>query len=136
MQKTTRRKGTPHLKLRGRTYHAVMEIPKDLRKRLGKRRFMATLGTDSLQVAQRRVVRQIAMWRKQITEARGEGGDANEDDPAYWRRALRNAKDEHQRQMNSLEGDIYHTRNHAKISLSIVEFRDFSNLRPRNYPLP
>ena len=99
MQKTTRRKGTPHLKLRGRTYHAVMEIPKDLRKRLGKRRFMATLGTDSLQVAQRRVVRQIAMWRKQITEARGEGGDANEDDPAYWRRALRNAKDDKQRQI-------------------------------------
>ncbi len=51
------------------------------------------MGTDSLQVAQRRVVRQIAMWRKQITEARGEGGDANEDDPAYWRRALRNAKE-------------------------------------------
>ena len=99
MQKTTRRKGTPHLKLRGRTYHAVMEIPKDLRKRLGKRRFMATLGTDSLQVAQRRVVRQIAMWRKQITEARGEGGDANEDDPAHWRRALRNAKDDKQRQI-------------------------------------
>jgi integrase len=85
-----------YLQKRRRRWYAVLEIPDTVRKQLGgKPRFIKSLNTDSRTVAARRVAIVITSWKKQIADARGE---PNEDDAAYWRKALRNAKTEEERQ--------------------------------------
>ncbi len=91
-----KKRKAPYLLWRGHHWHAVLEIPKPLRPHFGKRRFMVTLETDSQRIAERRAAKHVAAWKRQITEAKG--GPVEIDDAAYWRRALRNAKDEEQRQ--------------------------------------
>jgi integrase len=78
-----------YLQKRRRRWYAVVEIPKPLRPRFGgKPRFVQTLETDSLAVAQRRALPIVAVWQRRIAEARGE---PPADDAAFFRRALRNA---------------------------------------------
>ncbi len=91
-----KKRKAPYLIWRGRNWHAVLEIPEHLRPHFHKRRFMKTLGTDSQRIAERRAAKLISAWKKQITEA--EGADIELDDAAYWRRALRNAATEEERQ--------------------------------------
>jgi integrase len=80
---------TPHIKLRHRTWFAVLDIPAALRSRFGgKTRFVQTLQTDSANVAARRVGPIVATWQSRIAEAKGE---PPADDAAFFRRALRNA---------------------------------------------
>jgi integrase len=83
----------PHIELRHRTYLAVLEIPRQLRRKLG-RRFVKSLETDSPTVAERRAAPLIAGWRRQIAEARGEA----DDDTAFFRRALHNAGSDAERE--------------------------------------
>ncbi len=84
-----------YLQKRRRRWYAVLEIPKALRPHFGnKPRFIQSLETDSRIVAQRRVGPVIAAWRSEIARARQEPND----DAAFFRRALRNAKTEEQRQ--------------------------------------
>ncbi len=84
-----------YLQKRRRRWYAVLEIPKALRPHFGnKPRFIQSLETDSRIVAQRRVGPVIAPWRSEIARARQEPND----DAAFFRRALRNAKTEEQRQ--------------------------------------
>ncbi len=86
-----------YLQKRRRRWYAVLEIPKSLRPRFhGKVRFVQSLETDSQTVAERRVMPVVVAWKKEIATARNEPVD---DDAAYWRRALRNAKTEEQRQL-------------------------------------
>jgi integrase len=79
-----------YLQKRRRLWYAVLEIPTALRNRFGgKARFKKSLGTDSRTIAERRVPLVIAAWKRDIAAARGE---PNDDDAAWHRRALRNAK--------------------------------------------
>ncbi len=84
-----------YLQKRRRRWYAVLEIPAALRPHFSKPRFVQSLETDSRTVAERRVLPVVVAWRKEIATARNEPVD---DDAAYWRRALRNAKTEEQRQ--------------------------------------
>ena len=52
-------------------WYAVLEIPKALRKHFGKVRFKQSLETDSLSIANSRVLRVIAEWKQQIAIAKG-----------------------------------------------------------------
>tara|TARA_B110001469_G_scaffold127219_1_gene147257 strand:- start:2771 stop:4036 length:1266 start_codon:yes stop_codon:yes gene_type:complete len=52
-------------------WYAVLEIPKALRKHFGKVRFKQSLETDSLSIANSRVLPVIAEWKQQIAIAKG-----------------------------------------------------------------
>ena len=92
-----------YLQKRRRRWYAVLEIPKALRPHFGnKPRFVQSLETDSRTVAERRVLPVVVAWKKEIAAARNEPVD---DDAAFWRRALRNAKTEEQRQTILMEID-------------------------------
>ena len=52
-------------------WHAVLEIPKALRNHFGKVRFKQSLETDSLSIANSRVLPVVAEWKKQIAIAKG-----------------------------------------------------------------
>jgi integrase len=84
-----------YLQKRRLRWYAILEIPKKLRPVFRKPRFVQSLETDSLTVAKRRVLPVVTAWKKEIAQARGEPVD---DDEAFWRRALRNAKTEEQRE--------------------------------------
>lgn len=77
-----------YLQKRRRLWYAVMEIPKTVRPQLGKRRFFQSLNTDSRTIAERRVLPIIFAWRSEITKALEQPND----DAAFFRRSLRNAK--------------------------------------------
>jgi integrase len=83
------------IELRHRTYFAYLDIPKDVRPKLGDRRiFRKTLQTDSRSVAERRAAPLIAQWKAEVARLRDEP-DYN--DAKFWRDALRRAKDESER---------------------------------------
>ncbi len=88
-----------NIELRRGRYYAVMGVPKDLQQKLGsngkrKFRFVASLETDSLTKAKERVGTHLARWRAELAEARGE---PNDDDAAFYRRALARAKSDRER---------------------------------------
>ena len=58
------------LQKRRRRWYAVLEIPQAVRARFGKTRFVASLETESLTVAERRVLPIIAEWKKAIDLAK------------------------------------------------------------------
>ena len=60
-----------YLQKRRRQWYAVMEIPKKLRDHFGKPRFVVSLQTESLSVAERKVLPIIVEWKKQIDIAKG-----------------------------------------------------------------
>ena len=63
---------TPKFLLKQRQgWYAVLEIPKALRNYFGKVRFKQSLETDSLSVANSRVLPVVAEWKKQIAIAKG-----------------------------------------------------------------
>ncbi len=84
-----------YLQKRRRRWYAILEIPKPLRARLGRPRYVQSLETESRTVAERRVLPVVTAWKNEIARARNEPVD---DDAAYWRRSLRNAMTEEQRQ--------------------------------------
>jgi integrase len=67
-----------HLEKRRRKWYAHLNIPKDLRSTIGRRRFLKSLGTESLSVAEVKVLPLIIEWKKQIAIARG--ADVGTDD--------------------------------------------------------
>lgn len=79
-----------HLEKRRRRWYAILDIPKALRSKFGgKRRFLRTLETPDLTVAQRRRDVVIAGWQAELDRARGIIVD--DSDTAYFRRLLREA---------------------------------------------
>ena len=84
-----------YLQKRVNRWYAVLEIPAALRSRFGKPRFVQSLETESRTVAERRVLPVVLAWKKDIATAKGEPVD---DDAAFWRRSLRNARDKKHRQ--------------------------------------
>lgn len=60
-----------HLERRRRRWYAVLDIPKDVRPKFrGARRFVQSLGTESLSEAEVLVLRLVADWKEQIIAAR------------------------------------------------------------------
>jgi integrase len=62
-----------YLEKRRRQWYATLDIPEALRKTFGKRRFIQSLKTDSLSIAEESVYSVVAGWKKQIASARSSG---------------------------------------------------------------
>lgn len=77
------------IELRYRTFFAYLDVPKDVRKPIGRRVFRQTLQTDSRSIADRRAAPLIAQWKAEIARVREE---PNHNDATFWRDALRRAK--------------------------------------------
>jgi hypothetical protein len=65
----------PNLQRRGRSWYAIMPVPRDVQQRLGsegkrKIRFVASLETDSKIEAAERLPAYISDWRSEIANAR------------------------------------------------------------------
>lgn len=82
-----------HLEKRRRLWYALLDIPAALRPKFGgKRRFLKSLGTSDLSVAERRVGAVVTGWRADLARARGSQGSADTGDADFFRRLLREAK--------------------------------------------
>ena len=53
-----------HIEKRRRLWYAVLDVPKDLREVLKRRRFRESLATDSQRVAEGRAAILVAGWRQ------------------------------------------------------------------------
>jgi integrase len=60
-----------YLQKRRRQWYAILEIPKTLRQQFGRPRFVQSLETESLSVAEKKVLPVIVGWRRQIDIAKG-----------------------------------------------------------------
>jgi len=60
-----------YLQKRRRQWYAILEIPKTLRQKFGRPRFVQSLETESLSVAEKKVLPVIVGWRRQIDIAKG-----------------------------------------------------------------
>ena len=75
-----------HLDKRRRQWYAYLNIPAGLRPIFGRRRFLKSLETESLSIAEVRVLPIIAEWKHQIAVAKGNPiGDSFEDKVAKVR---------------------------------------------------
>ena len=64
-----------YIEKRRKRYYAVLDIPKPLQSVFGRRRFVESLKTESISVAERKVVPVVYEWKKLIATARGESLD-------------------------------------------------------------
>ena len=62
---------------RGRTWYAILEVPRPMRARLGKRRFVKSLATQDIHVAVARRHGALAEFHRAIEAARGDTANAN-----------------------------------------------------------
>ncbi len=85
-----------HIEQRRLGWYAVLNVPADVQKKVRRKRFRVSLKTRDKKVAERKAKPIVAEWQRQIALAGGEA--AAKDDPAFWRDALRRAKDDEQRQ--------------------------------------
>lgn len=87
-----------YLQQRYRVWYAVLDIPKDVRPKLGgKPRFVQSLKTESQSEAEILVLPVIAEWKALINEARGKGRPSKPDlvvKALQWRDELRIAQDD------------------------------------------
>ena len=58
----------------GNTYHAELNVPKDVQYVLGRRRFRKTLNTTDIKEAQRKEPFVVSAWKEKIAIARNKGG--------------------------------------------------------------
>ena len=77
------------IEFRDGRYFAYLDVPKDVRQKLGRRVYRKTLKTDSRSVATRRAGAYIAQWKSEIAMLRQE---PDHNDAKFWRDALRRAK--------------------------------------------
>ena len=61
-----------YIEKRRKRYYAVLDIPKPLQSVFGRRRFVESLQTESISVAERKVIPIVYEWKKLIATARGE----------------------------------------------------------------
>jgi integrase len=74
------------LQRRRRRWYAVLEIPKGMRGIFGKPRFVKSLETESLTVAERRVLSVVAQWKGLLADATKRAGGSTPDLEAEIRR--------------------------------------------------
>ena len=85
------------LEKRRRRWYAVLDVPADARKAVGKKRLVQSLETDSLAQAQIRVLGVVQGWKEQIEALRASGSHATGSgasgiDPDGWRREIKRLK--------------------------------------------
>jgi hypothetical protein len=104
----------PGIQMRRKRYYGIKEIPKDVQRKIGKSRFVQSLGTEHLATAKRRYAVLKIQWEAEIAEARDQ---PPEDDAVWLRRALERAKkpEERQRVMRTIElaSEVPVTLSHA-----------------------
>lgn len=76
-----------YLEKRRNLYYAVLTIPEDVREKLGKLRFVQSLGTPIKSVAEREAAPLVGKWKAMIAEARG-NTDALIEEALRWQRHL------------------------------------------------
>ena len=69
-----------YIEKRRRKYYAVLDIPKSIQPILGRRRFVQSLQTESISIAERKVPPLILKWKKMIAIARGDSLDGFDTD--------------------------------------------------------
>jgi integrase len=74
-----------YIEKRRRKYYAVLDIPKSIQPILGRRRFVQSLKTESISVAERKVPPVILEWKKMIAIARGDSLDGFDTDKLITR---------------------------------------------------
>ncbi|WP_342071448.1 tyrosine-type recombinase/integrase [Yoonia algicola] len=87
------------LEKRRRRWYAILEVPKDLQRHYGKRRFLKSLETESQTEAERLVLSVVAGWKAEFEAVRSGSSDALDALALEWR------KDYAQR--NKYEEEIY-----------------------------
>jgi integrase len=88
-----------YLERRRRLWYAFHDIPQDAQAALGRKRFAQGLKTEDRKTAERRAAVLAVRWRNAIEQARTGSMDHVERDAMFWRQALRDAPDEHQREL-------------------------------------
>ena len=85
----------PYIEKRRQKYYAILDIPRDVRGQVGNspksKRFVKSLGTDSLSVAERRVGQFISKWKREIEVARTGSSDPVKQDVRFLRSELAKA---------------------------------------------
>lgn len=73
------------LEKRRRRWYAVLDVPMDVRKTVGKKRLVQSLGTESLSEAQIKVLGVVQGWKEQFELCRKTGSPDKTIDPDAWR---------------------------------------------------
>ncbi|HWI28562.1 MAG TPA: DUF6538 domain-containing protein, partial [Stellaceae bacterium] len=94
-----------YLERRRRRWYALHDIPADVQKVIGRRRFVQTLDTEDERTAKRRAVVLQVKWLAEIEQARTKRADHIEKDAAFWQRAFKEAAPEQRDVILSLIGD-------------------------------
>ena len=69
-----------YIEKRRRKYYAVLDVPKSVQSILGRRRFVQSLQTESISVAERKIAPIVLEWKKMIAVARGDSLDGFDTD--------------------------------------------------------
>ena len=69
-----------YIEKRRRKYYAVLDVPKSVQSILGRRRFVQSLQTESITVAERKITPIVLEWKKMIAVARGDSLDGFDTD--------------------------------------------------------
>lgn len=99
-----------YLQQRSRGWYAVLEIPKPLRGKLGKARFVKSLQTDSLRTAEVRVLAVVSEWKKYLEALRAGKDVSLEQQVTKWRQLI-----EFERQQGLTEKEI------EDLSLEVID---------------
>lgn len=76
-----------HIEKRRQLYYATLKVPEALREKLGRHKFLQSLGTSDKRRAESLAQPVVAMWKAQIRQAQGEP-DAVHAEALRWRDAL------------------------------------------------
>lgn len=88
-----------YLERRRRRWYALHDIPADVQKALGRKRFVKSLETEDKRAAERRGVMLGIQWTSEIEKARTQSTGHVERDMEFWRRAIKDAPDEEQKEL-------------------------------------
>ena len=113
-----------HLEKRKLKWYAYVDVPAALREHFGKRKFLKSLGTDSLSLAEELKIPVIANWKKQIALAKKSGdgsGDALLDTVVMVRQDTQRLEAE-----GTSDEDIKWIQEEVALSVALGERNDFS----------
>jgi integrase len=113
-----------HLQKRRRLWYAVLDVPKALHEHLGKRKFIQSLETDSLSVAEELKSSVITDWKKQIALAKKSSdgsGNALLDNVIKVRQDTQRLEAE-----GTSDEDIKWIQEEVALSVALGERNDFS----------
>lgn len=116
-----------YIEQRRRLWWAFHDIPKKLQKVLGRgTKFRAALGTEHKATATRRATIIYAGWLAEIEKARSQTSDHVEEAAQRWRRALREAPNEEQKELvlSFIDDEADEIVQKAALRKGVVDQRD------------